>query len=87
MPNLSQAAAIAQVPVRHADFAGVQQQDQKSMASVQFCLTYHAEFGQRLRVVGSHKNLGMLTELVTRAMLKHTSNTHLHTDLAYKARI
>ena len=62
LPHLSQAAGPAQAPVRHADFAGVQQQDQKSLANVQFWLTFHAEFGQRLRVVGSHKNLGALTK-------------------------
>ena len=61
LPLLPQAAAPAQAPVRHADFAGVQQQEQKSAANVQFWLTFHAEFGQRLRVVGSHKNLGALT--------------------------
>lgn len=70
MPNLSQPAASGQVPVRHADFAGVQQQqNQQPTANVQFCLTYHAEFGQRLRVVGSHKNLGRLTDFVICAIL------------------
>ena len=60
MPQSSQATSLSQAPVRHADFAE-QQQDQKAEASVQFWLTYHAEFGQRLRVVGSNKNLGMPT--------------------------
>lgn len=63
LPHMSQAAAPAQAPVRHADFAGAQLKDQKSAANVQFWLMFHAEFGQRLRVVGSHKNLGMLTNL------------------------
>ena len=60
LPHLSQPTAPTQAPVRHADFAGGQQQDQKSVAKVQFWLTFHAEFGQRLRVVGSHRNLGVL---------------------------
>ena len=49
----------SQAPVRHADFAEGQQ-GKKTAATVQFWLTFHAEFGQRLRVVGSHKNLGTL---------------------------
>lgn len=63
MPHLSPPTAPTQAPVRHADFAGGQQQDQKSVAKVQFWLTFHAEFGQRLRVVGSHKNLGVFASL------------------------
>ena len=51
------ASANSQAPVRHADFAEGQQ-GTKAVATVQFWLTFHAEFGQRLRVVGSHKNLG-----------------------------
>lgn len=62
LPHLPQVAANALAPVRHADFAGVVQQEPKSVANVQFWLTFHAEFGQRLRVVGSHKNLGALTK-------------------------
>ena len=53
-------------PPRHADFAGVQQRQSATpasastsrSASVDFWLTFHAEFGQRLRVIGSHKNIG-----------------------------
>lgn len=47
---------------RHVDFAeGVPATNTsiKASAAVSFWLTFHAEFGQRLRVVGSHKNLGM----------------------------
>lgn len=51
------ASANSQAPVRHADFAEGQQ-GTNAVATVQFWLTFHAEFGQRLRVVGSHKNLG-----------------------------
>ncbi|KAL0046174.1 hypothetical protein WJX82_004787 [Trebouxia sp. C0006] len=51
------ASANSQAPVRHADFAEGQQ-SANAVATVQFWLTFHAEFGQRLRVVGSHKNLG-----------------------------
>ena len=60
IPNLSQGSAQSQAPVRHADFAEVEQ-DKNAVAVVQFWLTFHAEFGQRLRVVGSHKSLGMHT--------------------------
>lgn len=63
LPHLSPSTVPIQAPVRHADFAGGQQQDQKSVAKVQFWLTFHAEFGQRLRVVGSHKNLGVLPDV------------------------
>ena len=51
------ASPKANAPVRHADFAQSQQVP-KALAVVQFWLTFHAEFGQKLRVVGSHKNLG-----------------------------
>ena len=45
-------------PVRHSDFAEGPPAQQKVTSTVQFWLTFHAEFGQKLRVVGSHKNLG-----------------------------
>lgn len=51
------ASAKSDAPVRHADFAEGQQ-GTKAVATVQFWLTFHAEFGQRLKVVGSHTNLG-----------------------------
>jgi len=54
------ASATSAAPVRHADFAEGQQ-GTNAVATVQFWLTFHAEFGQRLRVVGSHKNLGTIT--------------------------
>lgn len=60
VPQALQGAGPPQAPVRYADFAGGQQ-DKKAPANVLFWLTFHAEFGQRLRVVGSHKNLGMLS--------------------------
>ena len=44
---------------RHIDFAEPAKQPDKASAQVSFWLTFHAEFGQRLRVVGSHRNLGM----------------------------
>ena len=58
------ASANSQAPVRHADFAEGQQ-SANAVATVQFWLTFHAEFGQRLRVVGSHKNLGMCSRACT----------------------
>ena len=58
------ASANSQAPVRHADFAEGQQ-GTNTVATVQFWLTLHAEFGQRLRVVGSHKNLGMCSRACT----------------------
>lgn len=79
---------------RHVDFAeGVQQpkaalpvsrpdgaQQLKAPASINFWLTFHAEFGQRLRIVGSHKNLGKnqafaCVQLNT-VMLSHASMMH-----------
>lgn len=49
---------------RHVDFAeGVQHKKttaRSSASAANFWLTFHAEFGQRLRIVGSHKNLGRL---------------------------
>ncbi len=59
MQQTPYASPQSQAPVRHADFAE-NQQGTKAMATVQFWLTFHAEFGQKLRVVGSHKNLGVL---------------------------
>lgn len=32
--------------------------NQRPMTKVKFWLQFHAEYGQRVRVVGSHKNLG-----------------------------
>lgn len=57
MQQTPYASTNLQAPVRHADFAEGQQ-GTNAVATVQFWLTFHAEFGQRLRVVGSHKNLG-----------------------------
>lgn len=77
---------------RHVDFAeGVQKaalpvsrpegaQQLKAPAFINFWLTFHAEFGQRLRIVGSHKNLGknqafacvqLYTVIVNHAWMMH----------------
>ena len=64
-------SANSAAPVRHADFAEGQQST-NAVATVQFWLTFHAEFGQRLRVVGSHKNLGMCRRACTKSMYPGT---------------
>ena len=64
-------ASKPSVPARHADFAENSPAQQKTMSTVQFWLTFHAEFGQKLRVIGSHKNLGLCPYFALIAAVMH----------------
>ncbi|KAL0017961.1 hypothetical protein WJX77_011475 [Trebouxia sp. C0004] len=78
------ASVNSQLPVRHAEFAEGTKQGTNAVATVQFWLTFHAEFGQRLRVVGSHKNLGLWI-MVDGPELRWTEGDRWHATITLPA--